>query len=169
MESLLILLCAAGRMHGIGNSVLRFLSLIIVTLAFGIAAAILWGSSWLILLGVLSASCFALGHGNFYMMRGAQDGVGSPPSTPEDIEIYGGRWLWLRLTYGAPIQQPAYSWAMMGLKWLLIGLPLGPYALFLAAFAPMAYALSFKETQSSALAEWLTTIYAAAVITYAIF
>lgn len=172
-----LLMCAAGRMHGIGDdkSILKFkweqiiadcfrsVSTIIVGVSVGLASAIYWNCDWAIFLGAVSGTAFVLGHGNFYEMLGARDGIGNPPSKPEEIENYGGRWLWNFLTGNVSIRYPIYSFFMMGLKWLLIGLPLGPYALLIGIFAPTAYKLSFSKTGSSPLAEWLTTIFCALV------
>lgn len=150
-----LLMAAAGRMHGIGGIPGgSILSKLIIATAFGLGSVILSGCPFAFLLGVFSAWGISLGHGNFYHMDGARDGMGG--STPESIEK------WVRplfVNFHSDIYKPAYSWACMGAKWLLVGLPLLWLAPVVVLFACAAYTVSFRFTSDSPLAEWLTTIF----------
>lgn len=169
---LLLTIAPAGRMHGLGVSnailavIIRYASACIVGADIGIGAMLMWGISWGVLSASLSGVAFSLGHGNFYAMQGAQDIIKPGSSAPEIIETHGGRWLWYLLTGSASVGQPAYSWFMMALKWLLVALPLGPYAIAIAIFTPAAYQVSFSKFGTSAPAEWLSTIFAGLVISH---
>lgn len=158
-----LLMFPAGAMHG-GNfgkwKWWRYISLIIFAVDFGLGAIAITHSLWASPLGIISALAFSLGHGNFFAMRG----VNPANDNPEYIETYGGRWLWESITDKASITQPAYSWFMMGLKWLLVASPILPFAPVFALFAPAAYFFSFRYTKSSTLAEWLTTIFSGLLI-----
>lgn len=51
---------------------------------------------------------------------------------------------------GAPLGGVFYSWVFMGLKGLLIGLPLFPLGLALAILWPLAYEIGWQATERSA-------------------
>lgn len=112
----------------------------------------------------LAWSYFAMeiGHGNAYHMGFLE-------------KDYPDRWQTLdylvrpitKLLKLAP-RSAGYCWVFMGLKGLLIGLPLGMPALILALLWPLAYYLSFKFTRSSEVAEWVSGIFAGLVIILAL-
>ena len=156
LMTLAIVSLAMGRSHGIGGIPLsRAVSTIAFVLIFGFGAYTLFGL-WYAPLGLLSGVGIAIGHGEFYAMQGA-----NPDSDMEPWEKYP-RKLWNLL--GRSEYTPAYSWYMMGLKGLIIGLPLGPFAVLVSAIWPTAYYISFKYTQSSALAEYLSAGFAGLLI-----
>lgn len=143
----LSLYAAACRSHGIGGlgGVLKWFSLIVFTLGFGYGSYTLYG--WFAT-PLVAATVFGLttGHGRFFAMQGAN--LNDP--NPEWIEKY------LVLPwYKGNIQTPLYSWVCMGIKGIMIGLPIMPFGLALGLLWPASYAVSFKYTQSSALAEYL--------------
>jgi len=160
-----LVMAFAGRAHGHENDSgvagawprwCRTVSLAAFALLFGSASAVLWGHGWMVFDGIWSASIFALGHGNVFAMRGAQDGIGNPPSTPELIERWGGRWIYTTIFRG-DIHHPIYSWWIMGLKGLLIALPIGLSAIGFMLAWPAYYWISFREVDgTSATAEWAT-------------
>lgn len=155
---ILLLMSAAGRIHGIGGIPGgRIFSTAIIGFGFALGGVALYGP-WGAVGGALSAWAFCWGHGNFYAM----DGSNPAGNGPEAIETYFARPIWL--FFGGDILTPAYSWWCMGLKWLAIGAAVLPYGVAIAVFAPAAYTVSFRYTTSSALAEWLTTIFAGLVI-----
>jgi hypothetical protein len=146
--ALTCLMAAMGRSHGIGGIPGgRIAAKIVVVLAFGFGAYALFGG-WFALLGLLSGIGLSIGHGEFYAMRGA-----NPDADLESWEKYP-RKLWNLL--GLSEYTPAYSWYMMSLKGFIIGLPLGLFALLVAAIWSTAYYISFRFTKSSALAEYLS-------------
>lgn len=157
-----LLMAAAGRMHGIGGIPGgRILSTAIIGFGFALGGVTLYGS-WGALSGALSAWAFCWGHGNFYAMQGVSQGRDELEGIEKET-----RWLWFILRPNRnSIYAPAYSWWCMGLKWLAIGAAVLPYGVAIAIFAPAAYTVSFRYTESSALAEWLTTIFAGLVIAY---
>lgn len=158
-------MCADGRMHGIGldddaplweriiAAPFRILSTAIMGICSALASIALYGVFGFAG-GALSAWAICWGHGNFYGMKGSNP-LGNGP---EKIETRFARPIWLKL--GGDIYTPAYSWWCMGLKWLAMGLGFGPWGWTLAIFAPAAYTVSMYRFKTSALAEWLTTIYA---------
>lgn len=165
MESLIILcaMFAAGRCHGIGvdadvtnklvlwfDQQTRWLSYVLVTLAYGYAAATFLGI-YAAPLGLLSAVGLSLGHGRFYAMEGAN----TADPEPELIEKYWALPIFNRL--GLKITTPAYSWFCMGSKGLIINTPNTVFSPAGAFLWPTLYAYSFKRFNTSAVAEYLTT------------
>lgn len=158
----LIAVAISGRMHGIGNSVLRLLSYPFLGFGMLLATATLHGWIAAVIGTAICLLAFALGHGNFFAMNGAP----LSGDAPEEIERYGARWIFQALFGDAAIYHPAYSWWCMGTKWMLIGLCAVPYGLLLGLIGPMAYAASFRYLKTSAGAEWFTTIYTAIIIAW---
>lgn len=93
------------------------------------------------------------GHGNTWRMTGVD---GKFPDRPSSTEKWGGRWLFQRL--GGDIHKPIYSWWIMGIKGLWIGLPAFPFGLLNAVWWPAAYWINFRllKRPGSPLAEWLS-------------
>lgn len=133
---------------------------------FGIPIAMAAGLFWYVVTGWVG--CFALvpvfwawtvwmgmerGHTRVYTMGGAAVGY----EKVSTIERLGPQWVWERL-FKRSIHTPAYSWWIMGIKGLLIGLPLGPFALLLAVLWPLAYWLAFRWDgfRDDGSSEWLS-------------
>lgn len=159
------------RAHGHGNEPdepgswpewLRPLSTAWYALTFGVTNYYTYENYTLaVAMAGFTAWAFSTGHGNVYAMQGANpNGNG-----PEKLETWGGRWLYTHLI-SKDIYKPAYSWFIMGLKGLLIGLAAAPAGLILAGLWPLAYWLSFTAFKrgSSDVAEWVSGIYAASAI-----
>lgn len=159
---ILLLMSATGRMHGIGDIPGgRILSTAILGLCFAIGGIAIYGPLGA-LGGIISAFGFTLGHGNFYAMQGVIQGHDEPEGIEKET-----RGLWFLLFPNRnSLYTPAYSWWCMGLKWFLISAIIFPYALLVAWVGPACYAVSFSYTKSSALAEWLTTIFSGLIIAY---
>lgn len=170
--SLVVLAVAvSGPMHGGNFPGSRILSNVCMGVGILVAGVTLHG--WI--LGVIGATiallAFATGHGNFYAMQGARDGQlngDGEPSEPEKIERLGVRWIWQRV-FRKSIFVPSYSYWCMGVKWTALGLILMPYGALIGVIAPIAYALSFRKTNDSLLAEYVTTIYVAIIVSWALF
>ncbi|MEA4836864.1 MAG: hypothetical protein VB101_01075 [Rhodospirillaceae bacterium] len=120
---------------------------------FGAAAYLLTGSPVVGLIGwAVTATAYAVGHGTVYGMRGYD----SPrdPNRIERLELII-RPIWQAV--GWDISRPAYSWAVMGVKGLLIGLPTGPGALALAVLWPASYWIGRRvEADRNEVAEWVS-------------
>lgn len=158
----LLLVAISGRMHGIGGKVLRLLSYLFLGQGMLLATATLHGWALAVIGTMVCVCAFALGHGNFYEMVGVRPFADSP----EKIERYGARWIFQSIFGDNAIYTPEYSAWCMGLKWALIGVCAVPYGLLLGIVGPMAYTISFRYTKSSALAEWITTLYTAVIIAW---
>lgn len=140
----------AGRAHGVGKeagwpSWARVASVIYMSALFGITNYYLFGILWLApLAAFLTGWAFSTGHGRVYVMKGAN--LTDP--NPEKLETLFG-WIWQ-----GPIDRPAYSWFIMGLKGLIMGLGIIPFGLLLYIIWPACYSWSFKKYNDSAPAEW---------------
>lgn len=86
-----------------------------------------------------------LGHGTIYNMKGWQS---SNPNRIQTIE-YPVRPVFRIFKWS--IYTPGYSWACMGFKGFLIGLPLFPLGLLLIVLWPLSYAI-----RGPVLGEWLS-------------
>lgn len=140
-------MAVAGRAHGAGWKHGRIISLVILGLSMALASYDFNGDEVISFLGgVLSACVFSMGHGRFYNMQGAN--LDDPKV--ELIEEF------VQLFYKGDITKPLYSWYCMGVKGLGIGLICAPAGLLLALAWPLCYWISFKRTNDSALAEYLT-------------
>jgi hypothetical protein len=98
------------------------------------------------------------GHKNFY-----HDGTLATQfaDTPGGLEKWSGLY-WLLPRLGMPPRSTGYCRILMGLKWLLIGLPMFPFGLAMAILGPVAYWYAFRPLKikyDSAPAEWLTGIF----------
>lgn len=136
----------AGRAHGSGwSSVGRVAAKIWLGSLMGLGCYLLYGVWWLALLGVgLSIWAFSTGHGRVYAMYGAD--LRDP--NPEVLERIFGRF------WKGPINRPAYSWYIMGLKGGLVSFPIFPIGLLMCFLWPLSYYWSFKNYNSNELAEW---------------
>lgn len=133
----------------------RIISTAIFGLAFAYASFMTFGIWWLALIeGLVSVAAFSTGHGRVYAMTGAN--LNDP--NPEMLEKLFG---WL---YRGDISKPLYSWYIMGLKGLFIGLAAAPFGIFLAVLWPLAYWASFYFKNDSAPAEWASGLFAGMVI-----
>ncbi len=158
---LLLLMIAAGRMHGIGGvSWFRITSTIIITAAMTYAGFFLWGW-WAIPLAIGPAYGISTGHGRFFAMNGANIN----DTNPEAIERYFALWFWQKVLK-RDITERAYSWLCMAIKGVMIGLPILPLGLVLALYWPASYQFSMRVTNSTALAEWLSTTFAGIAMWY---
>lgn len=149
------LLAAAGRSHGIGGwAVLKWFSLLAFTFSFGYAAFTLHGI-YFAPLALVTLFGLSTGHGRFFVMQGAN--LNDP--NPEWIE----KNLVLRF-YKGDITKPLYSWVCMGIKGLMIGLPVFPFGIALGLLWPAAYVVSNKCFKTTAIAEYLTGYFAGVII-----
>jgi hypothetical protein len=108
-----------------------------------------WGWAWVM---------FNTGHGNAYHMGFEEHSYADRPQTLDKLVRPVTNQL------GLKPRSAGYCWAFMGLKGLLIGLPLLPFGVLLAVTWPLSYYLSFRFTKSSELAECLSGASAGAVI-----
>lgn len=92
-----------------------------------------------------------LGHGTFYDMEGYRD-YPDDPKRKQTLE-YITRPIYK--LFSNDIRKPAYSWLCMGLKGLLIGLPLGWFAIPHAILWPSAYWLGRKLGRAE-YSEWIS-------------
>lgn len=158
-----LILALVARLHGSGvmPGMGTFLLKTLFGLPFGLCAYLLTGSLVVGLIGwAVSATAYAVGHGTVYAMRGYDS-----PSAPDRIEVLERivRPVWAAL--GLDIARPAYSWAVMGLKGLLIGLPTGPGALALAVLWPASYWIGRRaEANLNEVAEYLSGCAAGCVV-----
>lgn len=157
-----LILALIARLHG-GGLWPDFPKLplkILFGLPFGAAAALLTGSPVAGLIGwAVTATAYAAGHGTVYGMRGYSS------REPGRIEVLERivRPVWSLL--GLDIASPAYSWAVMGLKGLLIGAATGPGALALAVLWPASYWIGRRvEADINPVAEWVSGCAAGCVV-----
>jgi hypothetical protein len=137
-------------------------------LPFGYASYVLYDTWWIALIGyVISWMAYETGHGTFYKMVGYQDHNRPDPDKPRKQKLEYVVEPIFKL-FAISKEQSAYSWACMGLKGLLIGLPLGWYAPFLAILWPSAYWLGRRYEKSGAVSEYLSGMAAGTVILLAI-
>lgn len=128
---------------------------IVFGLAIGAVSYFLWESWWIAAVtSAWSYMAMEAGHGNAYHM-GTEQYLYPPRRQRLDAII-----LPLCKLFKFENRSPGYCWLFMGLKGLLIGLPLGLYGLPLAILWPLAYYLSFKYTQSSEYGEHLSGAFA---------
>jgi hypothetical protein len=125
----------------------RFPEIIIALIVAYMAAGVSW---WILPVLVWVYFAFETGHGNAYHMGFHKDD-------------FPGRWQTLDYIVrpvaeklGFENRSAGYCWLFMGLKGLLIGLPLAPYGLALAVLWPLSYYLSFRFTRDSVVAEYLS-------------
>lgn len=163
LAALPLILALIARLHGGGlwPDCPKLLLKIAFGVPFGGAAYLLTGWPAAGLLGwAITASAYAAGHGTVYGMRGYDS-----PTDPDRIERLERiiRPVWSLL--GLNIARPAYSWAVMGLKGGLIGLPLGPGALALAVLWPASYWIGRRvEANLNEVAEWVSGCAAGCVV-----
>lgn len=98
--------------------------------------------------GIVSALAayifFQAGHGTVYGMKGWQS------SNPNRIQTLERPIRPIFNLFGWSIYTPAYSWAVMGFKGLLIGLPIFPFGLPLSFLWPASYLAGHEK------GEWLS-------------
>lgn len=114
-------------------------------LCIGLATGYEYGWLWTLPAFAWSYIFMQSGHGTFYNMQGWQS---SNPDRKQTLEYVVRPVFNL---FGWSIYTPRYSWACMGLKGAMIGLPLFPFGLLLAFLWPLAYAIKDSE-----LGEWLS-------------
>lgn len=148
---LYVLAASSGRMHGIGDSYLRILSLPALGIALLMGSASLgWGWAYTLPTVAIALWAFATGHGNAYHMGTLKD----YPIRHQKLDYVI---LPLSKLLGFENRSTGYCWLFMGFKGLLIGLPLGLVGLLLTVLWPLAYWISFKRTASNTLAEYIST------------
>lgn len=126
---------------------------------FGLACYSIYGNFWLSLVAfVVSWRAMELGHGTFYDMQGWKGADGPPHfGTPEKPRMQTLDYVLLPLFKRLKLnpRRPAYSWVAMGIKGLLIALPLGPFVALNAVLFPASYAITRHYWPSKPeLAEW---------------
>lgn len=129
----------------------KFLPELFFAAGFGYAAFQYGGWIAALLATAWSYLWMQTGHGTFYMMRGYHDHNRPDPDKPrkQTLEyVVEPVFNWL----GVSKLHPSYSWACMGLKGFLIGLPVG--GLPLAIMWPCAYWAGAK-LKNHALSELL--------------
>lgn len=132
---------------------------LLFSLPFGYAAYATTGRWWMGMIGWLwSFVAMELGHGTVYGMSGYRSGVAGRIQTIERLV----RPIYTRL--GGSIYHPLYSWLCMGLKGLLIGLPLGIFAPLIAVLWPAAYWVGHRVENQPEVAEWLSGMFAGLVV-----
>lgn len=110
-----------------------------------------FGLTWYALAAtVWSFIAMEMGHGNAYHMGVHQHSFPPRKQSLDVIVLPISNWL------GFENRSRGYGWLFMGLKGLLIALPLGWYALPMAVLWPLAYQISFSLTEDSGIAEWLS-------------
>lgn len=139
----------AGRAHGGGWDLGwdRVLAKLWLGGIIGVANFLLF-DTWLItiLSIIVTISAFSTGHGRVWLMQGIQP----PKQEPELLEtLFGSFWK-------GKIDQPAYSWFIMGLKGLFIALPIAPLGFLVYFLWPLSYYISFKYYKTNEIAEWLS-------------
>lgn len=119
-------------------------------------SASIYHYGWELGIGVAIASYMAMeaGHGNAYHMGFEQY---SFPPRHQSLDYVV---LPICKHFGWENRGWQYCWLYMGLKGLLIGLPLLPAGLGLALLWPLAYYISFRNTASSLKAEWYSGTFA---------
>jgi hypothetical protein len=149
----------SGRLHGIGTLKHgRWLSYVLLGLGLFVFSKVLYGWEYAAISTAIALWGFSLGHGNFYQMKG----VALLADDPELIEKLGVRWFSQKFFGPFSIYHPAYSWGCMGLKWLIVSLPIMPYAAPMAVLGPLAYAIGFGLTPTTTkVADWLKTAFLA--------
>lgn len=159
----------AGRAHGSASensdgsptgwpSWDRIPSTLWIGLIMGVGNYVIYDTAWLaIILGGLSMAGFATGHGRVFNMQGV-----TQPAKPERLErLFGWLWPW-------PIDQPAYSWYIMGLKGLFIGLAIAPVGFLMFFLWPLSYYWSTKCFRDTAPAEWASCAFAGYLVSLVI-
>lgn len=63
-----------------------------------------------------------------------------------------------------PLGGMFYCWAFMGLKGLLIGIPVAPYGLFLAVLWPLGYELGYRIENTSKYGELISGAFAGLIV-----
>lgn len=130
---------------------------------FGVVAYSATGSlGWGIFSWVWSFVAMELGHGNVYRMGGIDGLYIDRPQSIEKIV----RPIYSRL--GGQLNHPRYSWAVMGTKGFLIGLPAFPCGLGLVVLWPLAYHIGHRIEKQPSTAEWISGMFAGFTITSAL-
>lgn len=166
MFSFLIPLIASliTRTHG-GGLIPKFPKSILKVMfgaMFGIACFLLTGNVFISALGALVSSfSYALGHGTFYGMKGYES---SNLERIEKIEyVVRPIFKFLKLN----IYSSLYSWICMGIKGLLIGLPLLYLAPLMAVLWPTAYWIGrIVEDENNEVAEYLSGLFAGTLLLF---
>lgn len=120
--------------------------------AIGFAAGLLWDNGWAALLSWAWAYIWMqTGHGTVLQWG----------SRPEEAQGERKQFLtapvhWIAKHLNLEIGGRAYCWLFMGLKGLLIGLPLFPFGLPLAILWPLSYEIGARIPKSDGLKEYLS-------------
>lgn len=124
-----------GHKKGLMPFGMTWLPELLFGLVIGCAVAYQHGIVWLLPAAYWSYFMMERGHGTVYQMNGWQS---SDPNRKDSIEIPIRPIFKL---FGWSIYHPSYSWACMGLKGFMIGLPLFPFGALLAVLWPLSYAV----------------------------
>lgn len=137
---------------------------LLFTLPFGVVAHHLTDSYTLSSLAwFCSYFAMEMGHGTFYKMKGYDDHNRPDPNVPR-IQTLERIFRPVYNLTGWSIHSPKYSWFMMAIKGLLIGLPAFPYGLTLTVLWPLAYYAGKHDGQDTKTGEWLSGVFAGLVI-----
>jgi hypothetical protein len=125
-------------------------------------------------IAIIAYLAMETGHGNAYHMGFAETTFPDRWQTLDYVVrpiMRGITWVaaYAGLILSLRPRSPIYCWLFMGLKGLLIGLPLGIYGLPLAILWPLAYYISFRLTRSSETAEWLSGGFAGLTMIFAFY
>lgn len=140
---------------------------------FAQAGYLITGNWWLaLILGIVSWRAMETGHGTFYDMQGWR-GEDGPPNfgTPEKPRYCDLDYILVPLfkIAGRNPKAPEYSWIAMGLKGLLIGLPLLTFASLQSVLFVSAYAVNRAYMPNRPeLAEWTAGMAAGLTIAVAL-
>lgn len=121
---------------------------------FGVYAGMEYGWYWGVMAWVWSFFAMEMGHGTFYGMQGYNDH--NRESENPRIQTLEKVFRPIYTALGGNIYHPAYSWVGMGLKGLLIGLPIAPWGLLLAFLWPVSYWIGHRIERNPAVAEWVS-------------
>lgn len=140
----------AGRAHGGGwdlswDRVAAKIWLGLIMFTGNLALYDLW---WLALpVASLTVWAFSTGHGRVWGMKGAN----MADVNRERLEkLFGGLW-------GGRITKSSYSWFIMGLKGLFIGLAIAPIGFLMSILWPAAYYYGFRiKSNRNDLAEFIS-------------
>lgn len=138
---------------------------VLFAVPFGVYAWIEYGWYWGVVGFVCSCYAMEMGHGTFYAMNGYNDHnrESDKPRIQTLEKVF--RPLYIRL--GGNIMKPAYSWYMMAIKGMLIGLPAAPWGLLLAALWPLSYWIGHRVEKNAEVSEWVSGMAAGLVLALA--
>lgn len=149
---------------------LKILSGVLFGAVFGLTAYHVYGHWVAGLVGFLiSWRGFELGHGTFYAMKGYHDHNRDPDK--QDVPRIQTLEKVIRPIYtklGGDIYSPLYSWVLMSVKGLFIGVAAGWYGVLLAIIWPFAYWVGHRVEKQPEVAEWISGMFAGLIIVLAL-